>query len=115
MVLLFFASPASRCVSCVCKNRCIHVSTYDSSHLVTVPLTSIARYRERAGSAFAMLAALRGLASIGGMLLMPAISGSSGKGPPPFAGHFWLMAGAGSSWYSYRLQTELVFQCLVLN
>ena len=33
-------------------------------------------YRERAGSAFAMLAALRGLASIGGVLLMPAISGS---------------------------------------
>jgi len=33
-------------------------------------------YRERAGSAFAMLATLRGLASIGGMLLMPAISGS---------------------------------------
>ena len=33
-------------------------------------------YRERAGSAFAMLATLRGLASIGGMLLLPAISGS---------------------------------------
>lgn len=33
-------------------------------------------YRERAGSAFAMLATLRGLASIGGMLLMPTISGS---------------------------------------
>ena len=115
LVMLFFASPASRCVSCVCENRCIHVSTYDSSHLVAVPLTSIARYRERAGSAFAMLATLRGLASIGGMLLMPTISGSWGKGPPPFAGHFWWMAVPCSFWYSYRLQTDLVFQCLVLN
>lgn len=33
-------------------------------------------YRERAGSAFAMLATLRGLASIGGVLLMPSIAGS---------------------------------------
>ncbi len=35
--VFFFAPPASRCVSCVCENRCIHVSTFDSSHLVSVP------------------------------------------------------------------------------
>ena len=44
----------------------------------SLSLTSLARYRERAGSAFALLATLRGLASIGGILLMPSISGSSG-------------------------------------
>eukprot|EP00435_Cladocopium_sp_Y103_P053417 s758_g17.t1 len=33
-------------------------------------------YRERAGSAFALLATLRGLGSIAGMLAMPSISGS---------------------------------------